>query len=77
MLAQTPTIEQGLVHLPETAPWRADYIRELTSFPKAKYDDQADSTAQALEWFATNGKTPGIIRYYQQEAKRHGQSGAN
>jgi predicted phage terminase large subunit-like protein len=71
MLAQTPTIEQGKVYLPELAHWRADYIKELTSFPKAKHDDQADSTAQALEWFATKGKTPGLIRFAQQEmAKR-------
>jgi len=70
MLAQTPAIEQGRVYLPEVAHWRADYIRELTSFPKAKHDDQADSTAQALEWFATKGKVPGIIRYYEQEARR-------
>lgn len=74
MVAQTPTIEQGLVHLPKTAPWLAEYVRELTSFPKSKHDDQADSTAQALEWFATDGKMPGLLRYYQQEAKRLGLS---
>lgn len=67
MLAQTPAIEQGKVWLPEQAPWLAAYITELTSFPKAKHDDQVDSTAQALEWFATNGKIPGITRYYQRE----------
>ena len=48
--AQTATIENGLVFLPDTAPWLAEYMQELTTFPKAKYDDQADSTAQALAW---------------------------
>ena len=51
--AQTPTIEQGRVYLPEHAPWRAVYVHEMTSFPKGRHDDQVDSTAQALEWLAT------------------------
>ena len=48
--AQTATIENGFVFLPDTAPWLAEYVQELTTFPKAKYNDQADSTAQALAW---------------------------
>ena len=51
--AQTATIENGHVLLPEHAYWRAAYVHELTSFPKGKHDDQVDSTAQALEWLAT------------------------
>jgi hypothetical protein len=27
------------------------YLHELTTFPKGKHDDQADSTSQALDWF--------------------------
>jgi hypothetical protein len=49
--AQTALIENGLVHIPETAPWLAEYLHELTVFPKGKHDDQADSTAQCLDWF--------------------------
>ena len=33
--AQTATIENGFVHLPEEAHWLADYISELTMFPAA------------------------------------------
>jgi len=46
----TSTIENGFVYLPERAEWLAPYIHELTTFPSGKYDDQADSTSQALDW---------------------------
>jgi len=48
--AQTAEFERGGVLLPRFAPWLADYVRELTSFPGSKYDDQVDSTTQALEY---------------------------
>jgi predicted phage terminase large subunit-like protein len=48
--AQTAIIENGFVSVPKEAPWLAEYLHELTTFPKGKYDDQADSTAQALAW---------------------------
>lgn len=51
--AQCATMEQGLVHLPKEAPWLDDYLRELTSFPNSKHDDQVDSTTQAIQWFST------------------------
>ena len=40
--AQTALIENGFVHIPETAPWLAEYLHELTVFPNGKHDDQAD-----------------------------------
>jgi hypothetical protein len=43
-------IENGFVHLPETAPWLAEYLHELAVFPNGQHDDQADSTAQFLDW---------------------------
>jgi predicted phage terminase large subunit-like protein len=48
--AQTAEFERGGVLLPRFSPWLADYVRELTSFPGSKYDDQVDSTTQALEY---------------------------
>jgi predicted phage terminase large subunit-like protein len=58
----TSTIENGFVHLPHEAPWCDPYIHELTTFPNAKYDDQVDSTSQALDWFK---KRPvlGLLEY--------------
>jgi predicted phage terminase large subunit-like protein len=43
--------ENGFIHLPETAVWRDPYVHELICFPRGKFDDQVDSTSQALDWF--------------------------
>jgi predicted phage terminase large subunit-like protein len=47
----TGMIENGFVHLPDKAAWLAEYLHEVTTFPNGKYNDQTDSTSQALEWF--------------------------
>lgn len=47
---QTHWFENGNVLLPQTASWLADYVMELTGFPGTKYDDQVDSTTQALDY---------------------------
>jgi predicted phage terminase large subunit-like protein len=63
--AQTATIENGFVHLPDEAPWLADYLAELTAFPGGRHDDQVDSTAQVLAWIK-RGRTggEGWIEFY-------------
>jgi predicted phage terminase large subunit-like protein len=72
MHAQTAMIENGFVHLPDTAPWLAQYLHELTSFPKGRHDDQVDSTAQMLDWFK-RGSGPssnaGIFELYRMRAE--------
>jgi predicted phage terminase large subunit-like protein len=50
LYAQTALFENGRVLLPRSAPWLAEYTRELTAFPGARYDDQVDSTTQALQY---------------------------
>jgi hypothetical protein len=40
------------VFLPRNAWWLADYVHELTTFPGTKYDDQVDSTTQALAYLS-------------------------
>ena len=67
--AQTAAIENGFVHLPETAPWLAEYLHEMTVFPKGKHDDQVDSTAQFLDWFKRPFAGQGIYEYYRQLAQ--------
>jgi predicted phage terminase large subunit-like protein len=57
-----PTVEGGFVHLPEKAPWLSVYLHEITSFPKAKHDDQADSTSQALDWFKQRNWGGGVTQ---------------
>jgi len=64
--AQTAMIENGFVHLPERAPWLAQYLHELTAFPNGKHDDQVDSTAQMLDWFKGAACEPGgLYGYYR------------
>lgn len=73
MHAQTATIENGKVRIPREAPWLADYIYELITFSKSKYDDQVDSTSQALRWLTVEGMEPSIFTYYKHEiAKSRG-----
>jgi predicted phage terminase large subunit-like protein len=67
MNAQTATIENGFVHLPREAPWLGDYIREITTFPFASNDDQADSTSQALAWFNQAPARHPVYEYYDRE----------
>ena len=67
--AQTAAIENGLVHLPQSAPWLAEYLHELTVFPYGRFDDQVDATAQFLDWFKMSGREDGIYTYYRQRAE--------
>jgi predicted phage terminase large subunit-like protein len=54
--AITALIESGQVRVPMQASWLESYISELTMFPAGRYDDQVDSTTQALTWMsAYNG----------------------
>jgi predicted phage terminase large subunit-like protein len=43
--------EAGNVYLPSErlCPWVSDYVEELTTFPNANNDDQADTTSMALK----------------------------
>ena len=58
--AQTGVVESGLVYLAEQAHWLAEYLHELKTFPKARYDDQVDSTSQALEWLSLRKSSSGV-----------------
>jgi len=68
----TSTIENGFAYLPEKAPWLAEYLHELTSFPNGKYDDQADSTSQALDWFKQTSMESqyGLLELYKDAIQR-------
>ena len=61
----TSTIENGFLYLPEKAEWLAEYLHEMTSFPKGKFDDQCDSTSQALDWIKTGYSYDGYIRWLE------------
>ncbi len=65
---QTAAFENGLVLLPTEAPWLADYVHELTTFPGSKHDDQVDSTTQALAWMRAPSPGWGFLEYYRRLA---------
>jgi Txe/YoeB family toxin of Txe-Axe toxin-antitoxin module len=67
MHSVTNTIENRFVYLPTEADWLAAYVHELTTFPSAKHDDQADSTSQALDWIKRGTHVYGALDYYRQE----------
>lgn len=48
MQLQSAKFRDGLVFLPREAPWLVSYVSELLAFPNVRFDDQVDSTAQAL-----------------------------
>lgn len=52
--AQSAVFENGRVMVPRQAPWLPDYLTELTSFPGSRYDDQVDSTTQALDYLTAH-----------------------
>jgi len=74
MHAQTAMIEKGFLHLPDAAPWLAQYLHELSAFPNGRHDDQVDSTAQMLDWFKRGSGVPttnaGIYELYRQSAEQ-------
>jgi len=75
MHAQTAMIENGFVYIPQSAPWLAEYLHEMTVFPNGKHDDQVDATAQFLEWFQKPFPGQNVFEYYQKEAAKLKQQG--
>jgi predicted phage terminase large subunit-like protein len=55
--AQTDKFQSGKVLLPSSAPWLAEFIRELTTSPGTKFDDQVDSITQALDYLSSTNRS--------------------
>jgi predicted phage terminase large subunit-like protein len=72
MHSVTSTIENGFVYIPEKADWLPQYMHEMAVFPNGKYDDQVDSTSQALDWAKDRCQFGGLIEIVRQEAARLG-----
>jgi len=49
----TPLLEEGLIYVPQEAPWLLNFKRELEAFPTGKYDDQVDALSQFLDFVRT------------------------
>ncbi len=70
----TATIENGFVHIPTNAQWLPDYLHEMCVFPGGRYDDEVDSTAQAIAWTKIRPLNTGMLDYYRMlaESRRAG-----
>lgn len=62
LLAQSVRFEARQVHVPQEAPWLADYIQELMAFPNGRHDDQVDSTSQALHYLTSRSAAGGELK---------------
>jgi len=72
MHSVSSTLENGFVYIPTQAEWLSQYLHEMAVFPKGKYDDQVDSTSQALDWSKTGRPVYGVLEYLRREAARQG-----
>ena len=45
-------------------------MHELSAFPNGKYDDQADSTSQALDWVKEKYVRHWFVEYCRAEAEK-------
>jgi predicted phage terminase large subunit-like protein len=70
MNGQTPHIENGVVYLPNEAPWLPDLEHELQMFDKGRYADQVDSISQALEFIFSQTDPQGWVDFYRGMAKK-------
>lgn len=59
--AVSPLVEAGRVFLPKAAPWLADFLDELSTFPAGAHDDIVDSTTQALNYLRTSSASYGLL----------------
>jgi len=46
----TPLIREGIIHVPEFAPWIDAFIKEVGQFPEGNHDDMVDAASQAIRW---------------------------
>jgi predicted phage terminase large subunit-like protein len=73
---QTAFIEGGFVLLPKEAAWLQAYETELMLFPIGQFDDQVDSTSQALADIQEHLQEPGLLGFYRMWAEQVGNGGA-
>jgi hypothetical protein len=70
--SQTAKIQGGFALFPEHAHWLDAYLLELTTFPNSKYDDQVDSTVNALAWYTgqANSSFANAIGFLRNEIEK-------
>jgi predicted phage terminase large subunit-like protein len=61
LISQIDLFEGGSVLLLKDAPWLAEFVSELLSFP-GRHDDQVDALSQGLAWNRAAWKAPLVQR---------------
>jgi predicted phage terminase large subunit-like protein len=64
--AVSPLVEAGRVFLPKAAPWLAEFLDELSTFPSGAHDDIVDSTTQALNYLRSGTLSFGLFELLKQ-----------
>ncbi len=77
MHSVSSTIENGFVYLPADASWLMQYVHEMAVFPNGRYDDQVDSTSQALDWIKNGRSRYGLYEWYREQAMKLGDPSSN
>ena len=73
MARQAIAIESGTVYIPYEAHWLPEYLYELAMFPNGKYNDQVDSTSQALDIIShPQIKSAGFLRLVREDNAARG-----
>jgi predicted phage terminase large subunit-like protein len=56
-----PSWEAGLIYAPTGAPWIAEFLEELTAFPRSAHDDQVDAFVMGVRYLSSQ---MGVIELY-------------
>lgn len=69
--AVSPLVEAGKVFLPKSAPWLADFMEEVSTFPASPHDDTVDAMSQALNYLRGARGMDDSDRAFQQRANEY------
>jgi predicted phage terminase large subunit-like protein len=65
-----PTWDAHRVHALANAPWLADFLDEITVFPKAPHDDQVDAFVQGVRHLGNNTGASGYLAWLANDLAR-------
>ena len=62
-----PTVDAGRIFVPTGAPWVADFLTELTSFPKGGHDDMCDAFTQGVSYLVAQTGANGFLAWFEKD----------
>lgn len=65
-----PTVEAGVVSLPEDLPWTSDFVDRMAAFPRGLHDDDTDAFNIGVEYAQGGGGGLGMLDWIREEAER-------